>query len=142
MTINIGLIRWPDDKTLSVRLYLSFLIEVTNLLNIDFNGDNNPIEITKKYLDGLITDKDRKLALSYWWECIDDKNIRNFKDRSSLMSRLAICFLSINEENIDEVSEHLSWFLEVLGFLNFNLSEVITFMGEYFEFKSRADENV
>lgn len=142
MTISIGLIRWPDDKTLSVRLYLNFLIEVTDLLNIDFDGDNNPIRITKKYVGGLITDEDRKLALSYWWKCIDDKNIRNFKDRSSLMSRLAICFLSINEENIDEVSEHLSWFIEILGFLNFNLSEVITFMGEYFEFKSSADGGV
>ncbi|AOR61144.1 hypothetical protein [Pectobacterium parmentieri] len=142
MTINIGLIRWPDDKTLSVRLYLSFLIEVTELLNINFYEDNNPIKITKKYLGRLITNEDRKLALSYWWQCIDDKNIRNFKDRSSLMSRLAICFLSINEENIDEVSEYLSWFIEVLGFLSFNLSEVITFMGEYFEFKSNVDENV
>ncbi|WP_237613312.1 hypothetical protein [Pectobacterium parmentieri] len=92
MTINIGLIRWPDDKTLSVRLYLSFLIEVTELLNINFDEDNNPIKITKKYLGRLITNEDRKLALSYWWQCIDDKNIRNFKDRSSLMSRLAICF--------------------------------------------------
>nr|WP_232487942.1 hypothetical protein [Pectobacterium parmentieri] len=136
------MIRWPDDKTLSVRLYLSFLIEVTELLNINFYEDNNPIKITKKYLGRLITNEDRKLALSYWWQCIDDKNIRNFKDRSSLMSRLAICFLSINEENIDEVSEYLSWFIEVLGFLSFNLSEVITFMGEYFEFKSNVDENV
>ncbi|WP_409308410.1 hypothetical protein [Pectobacterium sp. B1J-3] len=99
--ISIGLIRWPDDKTLSVRLYLNFLIEVTDLLNIDFDGDNNPIRITKKYVGGLITDEDRKLALSYWWKCIDDKNIRNF-----------------------------------------NLSEVITFMGEYFEFKSSADGGV
>lgn len=139
MTISIGLIKWPESKVASVRLYLTFLVEVTKSLNLTFDGCNHdPVGITQDYLDGLITDTDRKLALSYWWGCFDDKNIRSFKDKPLLMSRLAICFLSINEENVDEIGEHLSWFIEVLGFLNCNLSEVICFMGEYFEFKSIA----
>ncbi|MCG8709711.1 hypothetical protein JHU04_002963 [Brenneria sp. 4F2] len=141
MTISIGLIKWPENKALSVRLYLNFLIEVADLLNINFDGENNPIVITKDYLNGLVNDKDRELALSYWWGSIDDKNIRNSKDRSLLMSRLAICFLSMNEERCENISEHLSWFIEVLGFLNFDLAEVIRFMGEYFEFKPSADGN-
>ncbi|WP_447872845.1 hypothetical protein [Serratia fonticola] len=143
MTISIGLIKWPESKNATVRLYLNFLMEVTKSLNLTFDGCNNdPVKITQDYLDGLITDEDRKSALSYWWGCVDDKNIRGFKDKSLLMARLAICFLSINEENVDEISEHLSWFIEVLGFLNCNLSEVIRFMGEFFEFKPIAEGGV
>ncbi|MFP1814137.1 hypothetical protein [Lonsdalea quercina] len=141
MTISIGLIKWPENKNLSLRLYLNFLIEVAGLLNINFDGDNNPIILNRGYLNGLVSDKDRQLALSYWWESIDDRNIRNFKDRNLLMSRLAVCFLSMDEKHLGEVSEHLSWFIEVLGFLGFDLSEVIRFMGEYFEFKSSVEEN-
>lgn len=141
MTISIGLIKWPENKNLSFRLYLNFLVEVASLLNINFDGDNNPIIITRDFLNGRGSDKDRQSALSYWWESIDEKNIRNLKDRSLLMSRLAVCFLSMDEEHLGEVSEHLSWFIEVLGFLGFDLSEVIRFMGEYFEFKQSVEEN-
>ncbi|MDY4385974.1 hypothetical protein ABRP58_20560 [Pectobacterium aroidearum] len=137
MARSIGLIKWPVSKKLSVRLYLNFLLHVVEMMGLNFNDcPNDPVKLTRGYLDGSITDEERSLALSYWWGCISDDEIRNFNDKSVLMSRLAICFLSINEDNSNEISEHLSWFIEVLGFLNCNLSEVIRFMGEYFEFQS------
>lgn len=141
MTISIGLIKWPENKELSVRLYLNFLMEVTKLLSLNFDGYcNDPIKLTRDYLNGAITDEDRTVALSYWWKLVDDRGISDFKDKTALMSRLAICFLSINEKDVHEINEHLSWFIEVLGFLNCNVSEVIELMGNYFEFKSSITE--
>lgn len=135
MGISIGLIKWPASRKSSVWLYLGFLLRVTEMMGLDFSDfDNDPVTLTRGYLDGVVTEEERALALSRWWGCLGDGEIRNFNDKSVLMTRLAICFLSINEENSDEIGEHLSWFIEVLGFLGCDLSEVIGFMGEYFEF--------
>ncbi|MGJ0626419.1 hypothetical protein [Xenorhabdus bovienii] len=139
MTVSIGLIKWPEDSKSCVQLYLNFLLKVTDMLNITFEGcENDPIQITREYLKDSKTEDEREAALSFWWNYVDSNDgIRNFKDKPLVMARLAICFLSIKEKDIPEIGEHLSWFIEVLGFLGLNLSKVIVFMGEYFEFNSR-----
>ncbi|MBC8954572.1 hypothetical protein [Xenorhabdus sp. PB62.4] len=139
MTVSIGLIKWPEDSKSCVQLYLDFLLKVTDMLNITFEGcENDPIHITREYLKDNKTEDEREAALSFWWNYVDSNDgIRNFKDKPLVMARLAICFLSIKEKDIPEIGEHLSWFIEVLGFLGLNLSNVIVFMGEYFEFNPR-----
>ncbi|MEQ1977600.1 hypothetical protein [Xenorhabdus sp. SGI240] len=139
MTISIGLIKWPEDSKSCVQLYLNFLLKVTDMLNINFEGcENDPIQITRGYLKDSKTEDEREAALSFWWNYVDSNDgIRNFKDKPLVMARLAICFLSIKEKDIPEIGEHLSWFLEVLGFLGLNLSKIVDFMGEYFEFNPR-----
>ncbi|MBD1229656.1 hypothetical protein [Xenorhabdus griffiniae] len=139
MTVSIGLIKWPEDSKSCVQLYLNFLLKVTDMLNINFEGcENDPIQITREYLKDSKTEDEREAVLSFWWNYIDSNDgIRNFKDKPLVMARLAICFLSIKEKDIPEIGEHLSWFLEVLGFLGLNLSKVVAFMGEYFEFNPR-----
>ncbi|CCW32046.1 hypothetical protein ABLA30_23245 [Xenorhabdus nematophila] len=139
MTVSIGLIKWPENSRLCVQLYLNFLLEVTDMLNITFEGgENDPIQITREYLKDSTREDEREAALSFWWNYVDSNDgIRNFKDKPLVMARLAICFLSIKEKDIPEIGEHLSWFIEVLGFLGLNLSKVVVFMGEYFEFNPR-----
>lgn len=141
MSISIGLIKWPEDKISAVELYLNFLLKAYKSQNLNFrDGSNDPVKITEDYLEGKVTDIERKAALQFWWENIDNQNDRGFKDVNLLMSRLAICFLSINEENVDEINEHLSWFIEVLGFLGCNLLEVINLMSAHFNFKANGNE--
>jgi len=52
-----------------------------------------------------------------------------------LKARLAICLLSNDEDDISVLGDNLSWFLEVLGFLNVEPMKPIAMMREYFEFK-------
>ncbi|MCC8380008.1 hypothetical protein [Xenorhabdus sp. PB30.3] len=139
MTVSIGLIKWPEDRKSCVQLYLDFLLRVTDMLNITFKDcENDPIQITREYLKNCKTETEREAALSFWWNYVDScDGIRNFKDKPLVMARLAICFLSIKEKDIPEIGEHLSWFIEVLGFLKLDLSKVIAFMGEHFEFNQK-----
>ncbi|PHM43439.1 hypothetical protein [Xenorhabdus szentirmaii] len=139
MTVSIGLIKWPEDSKSCVQLYLNFLLKVTEILEIAFQDvENDPIRFTHEYLNGIKTEDEREAVLSFWWNYIDSNDgIRNFKDKPFLMARLAICFLSIKEKDISEIGEHLSWFIEVLGFLGLNLSKVVILMSDYFEFTPR-----
>ncbi|MGJ0580183.1 hypothetical protein ACR71G_19500 [Xenorhabdus bovienii] len=139
MAVSVGLIKWPENSKSCVQLYLNFLLKVACMLNITFEDcENDPIQITHEYLNGIKTEDERDAALSFWWNYIDSNDgIRNFKDKPFLMARLAICILSIKEKDILEIGEHLSWFIEVLGFLGFNLTELVVFMGNYFYFNPR-----
>ncbi|CDG22854.1 protein of unknown function [Xenorhabdus poinarii G6] len=47
MTVNIDLIKWPGNRKSCIQLYLNFLLKVTDMLNITFEGcENDPIQIT------------------------------------------------------------------------------------------------
>lgn len=136
--INIGSIIWPKSDRLAVRLYLGFLLEVLEMLNIDFSKyEPNPIVITKEYLKETIPDSERDLAASYWWKILDDAGmIRDFHDNRALMVRLAICLLSVKDKDAAKLGEHLSWFVEVLENLGVNIDMVIDRMEKYFEFST------
>ena len=134
---TIGSIIWPSDAASAVRLYLSFLVAVLDVLEIRFEHFlNDPLLLTKRFLLGEISEEERADAAAEWWAYLDEnKAIQEFRERRALMARLAICLLSIKEKDSIELGENLSWFFEVLGFLGVNLDAPIDLMENYFSFK-------
>lgn len=130
----IGSIKWPEDNSSALRLYLEFLMLVSQNLGIDYFGHpNDPVRITRQFLDGELPEEERAKAAAVWWDYVDSREaIRNFKDRDILMARLAICFLTINEKDGERLGENLSWFIEVLGFLGEDVDTAINLMETYF----------
>jgi hypothetical protein len=142
--INIASIVWPDDKSAAVKLYLGFLVKVIESLHITFDVSNaptsDPLSLVKGYLNGLVSEEERNAAALAWWSYLDSNEaIRDLQDKNALMARLAICLLSAKEKDVPELGEHLSWFLEVLGFLGVDIFSPINIMASYFDFSSRQN---
>jgi hypothetical protein len=140
--VNIASIIWPDDRNAAVKLYLGFLVKVIVSLNITFDvpnaPTNDPLSLVKGYLKGLVSEEERNAASLAWWSYLDSNGaIRDLQDKNALIARLAICLLSAKEEDTPELGEHLSWFLEVLGFLGMDTCIPINMMASYFDFSSR-----
>lgn len=136
MTISIGAIKWPENKKSAIRLYLTFLLRTIDTFELRFEEPaSDPVQLTRDYLDGIRTDADRLSALSFWWEISDRHHSRNLDSKPALMSRLAICLMSANEENLGEIGEHLSWFIELLGMLGCHLPDAIALMADHFDFE-------
>jgi len=135
MTKPIASIIWPTEAQSSVRLFLLFMLKAVECLGITFATSNHdPIAIVKEHLAGNDVERQRQAALSYWWTIVDDQGIRNFEGEGALIARLAICLLTPNEADVQNFGEQLSWFLEVLEFLQFDTNEVMNLMANHFSY--------
>ncbi|WP_334188075.1 hypothetical protein [Noviherbaspirillum sp.] len=139
MTFSIGSIIWPADGAAAIRLYLGFLVQVLTVLKINFHGRiNDPLKLTKDYLERRLSDEERNAASAAWWSYLDSQGaIRDLQNQDALMARLAICLLSVREKDVPELGENLSWFFEVLGFLGMDLDKPIDMMCAYFKSSAR-----
>ena len=137
MTKPIGSIIWPATHSDAARLLQLFMIKVVERLGIAFDPRlPNPIAIAKERGVGAPTHAARKAALTAWWEVIDAKGVRNFEKHDVLVARLAVCLLSPDDGQAHDLSEQLSWFLEVLGFLGTDVDKAIELMEQHFDFAS------
>jgi len=132
---TIGSIEWPRDTYLAIRLYLGYILLVIDTLGVDFSGyKNDPVHITKLFLDGRASEFDRESAARVWWDYIDSQEaVRDFQCKEVLMGRLAICMLSVTEKDSGQLGDSLSWFLEVLGFLGEDVDRAVAVLEEYFK---------
>jgi hypothetical protein len=132
--MNIDSISWPDDADVACKFYLGFLIDVVGGMEFrfpDFAPD--PLETAKAYVEGKVSQEEYRSQAALWWEHLDSTGaIREMRDPSALAARLAICLLSATADQAAQLGEHLSWFLEVLGFLGIDLAEPIRKMEGYF----------
>lgn len=119
MKFNDGDIVWPLDKKFAIRIYLLFMMEVLERAGIKYSEEvNDPIEITKKYLTGEVSNDERDAALDAWWNVVHTpETMRDFQTRKILRARLAICLLAPHESEVDELGEELSFFFEILDYL-------------------------
>lgn len=136
--MNIGAIDWPSDSKAAIELYLNFLIKVIKANDIQFpNTFQDPIGITSGYLEGRISEEEYRKSANEWWTFIDSNGqIREFSNRDALVARVAICLLSVTSEDAQELSEHLSWFFELLESLGIDLDLPIEMMCEHFSLKT------
>ena len=135
--MNINSIVWPPQKRLAVSHYSIFLIKILDLEGIEFPDKfRDPVEVTKGYLSGNISTDELREEANKWWSYLDSNNkTRDFSSQDALVARFAICLLSVTEEDVEELGEHLSWFFEVLENYGIDLGKPIKLMTEYFEFK-------
>ena len=132
--MNIDSIQWPEDAEEACKFYLGFVIEVVEELKFSFPDlAPNPVATAKAYVKGDLSEEECRSQATLWWTHLESSGaIRELRDRSALEARLAICLLSATTDHAKQLGEHLSWFLEVLGFLRIDLVKPIRRMNEYF----------
>lgn len=133
---NMSSIIRPDNSSTAHKHQLAFFLKVLHTLNINFASfERDPIQLAEQYIDGKITMERCKAESTIWWTIIDKQEaIRNFRERKILMARLALCLLSNEREDISELGDDLSWFLELLGFMGAGMKST-ELMIEYFDFR-------
>lgn len=133
---SIYSIVWPDENIDALHLYLKFLIESIENSGFYFLCDNaiNPIDLTKKYIYKNLTENERDTCRDIWWDFIDNASgIRDFSSKDMLSARLALCLLVPSANKKDELSENLSWFLEVMQMLGLDVDKIIENMRIFFK---------
>lgn len=132
---SIGSISWPTDRGAAVKILQQYMLNVVNNINIDFNeAGNSPILVLQRLIDGEASEDDRISALDFWWNLVGELGIRNFSEEKALVARLAISLLTPNEGDDLDLGEQLSWFIELLGFLNADVESAINIMRDSFDF--------
>lgn len=136
MSKSINSIVWPENPIDAVKKYMRFILIACEAFNVDFiDIKENPLRLANRFLAGEISFDVMNNACVFWWDIVDNKGIRDFSDKDVLNARVAICILSLNEKSFTELGQHLSWFIEIMGFAGFDESELIKIYVDYFTFK-------
>jgi len=135
--MNIDSIIWPTDARAACNHYLGFILQVVKTLGIAFpNIQRDPRIVANRYIDGIISEEEYRAEAGIWWDLLEVAGeIRISRDRSQLLSRLALCLLSATPDEAPRLGDHLSWFLEMLGFLGMDLREPHSMMSKYFTWR-------
>ena len=128
-------IKWPESNNDKKKILLEFMIDVVNSLKISFPEEiSDPLIIAKQYLNDDIDELTYEKACETCWDYIDANDyVRDFKSRKTLLARLGLCLLSANK-NLNQASEALAWFFEVLDYLMIDTEEYELKMQLYFKF--------
>jgi hypothetical protein len=134
--MEIGAIQWPTDANVAVKNYLDFQVITLKDLGITLPSiPNDPLLIVEKWTKGLLRETELDAARDAWWEVIDTPTaIRDFTSPQALNARLALCLLAVREKDAGSLGEHLSWFLEVLGFYGADVKQALALMRTHFRF--------
>ena len=134
--MNIGSIKWPLERKEAIDLYLTFLINSIHLYDINFERfSSNPVDTARSYIENRIGEAEYHNAVEYWWELIDKGNsLRDFDSEDILMARLGVCLTSANVKEVTELANHLSWFIELIDYLNLDPKLCISLMNSHFKF--------
>lgn len=134
--MNIGQIRWPNDLKMASLLYLRFILQLIQQLNIQFlDSKPDPVSIAKSYINSDVDESEYLSAADMWWDHLENSGSADHaRDEDAIKARLAIFLLSAKFDNAEDIGEHLSWFFELLEELGINLTEAINMMREFFDF--------
>ncbi|MGK7247498.1 hypothetical protein ACSNOU_00275 [Acinetobacter oleivorans] len=104
------------DAKILVNSYLNSAITILSECDIKFKDfDYDAIDITKRRLNGCIITKDRKDALDWYWNYIDEQKApMEFNNKDILRVRLGICLLTIDIDQVEDFNEHVSWFVTLM----------------------------
>src|SRR5262245_54128173 len=132
--MNIGSIIWPSEATAACQQYLKFVIRVVEGYGIVFPGPRaSPLQAAQAYIAGTVSEDEYRAEAIAWWDELDSQGgIREFRERASLLIRLALCLLSATPDEAPRLGEHLSWFFQVLGFMGLDVREPIKMMRAHF----------
>ncbi|MCU5771726.1 hypothetical protein N5923_08875 [Erwiniaceae bacterium BAC15a-03b] len=136
MSKSIDSIIWPKDSDEAIKKYITFMLSVCDSFNISFsNGPHNPIRLSSDFIKGNVGFDALNDASLYWWDVVDQNGIRDFTDSDVLKARIALCFLALKENAYPELGEHLSWFIEVLGFAGYDVDKALEIYDTFFDFE-------
>lgn len=135
MDISNDEILWPTNERNAIQLYLSFLLKIVEGSRVKYlNEKNDPIGISKRYLNGDDVEFERELAVQNWWNFIDSNGlIRDFHTPEAVLARLALCFLAPSEGDIGDLSENISFSFGLLASLGADMEKLKIIRNEYFK---------
>jgi len=135
VNFTISSINWPANPRDATRLYVGYVIETLERLNITFSGHpRDPIDMARGYLNGTLSGEICRSESMAWWKTIEAQDaVREFQDSRALLARIAICLLSIKEDGTSDLGEDLSWFIEVLDLMNADTDQAVRIMVAYFD---------
>ncbi|MFK7971545.1 MAG: hypothetical protein AB8F95_14335 [Bacteroidia bacterium] len=138
--MNINDIKWPADKKDAVKHLVSFQLKVLERLEIDFGEyKHDPIFLVKSYIENEIIANDYGSQVDIWWGFLEKNDkLRDFQSRDALMARIAISLLSVKEEIVADIGDHLSWFLELIFMLDKD-GGAVGMMKAYFKFDQKIE---
>jgi hypothetical protein len=126
---------WPQDPITACNRYLNFIIGVIDEPDIAFLGTRpDPRAVARQYIDGEITAEVYRAEAVAWWEFLESVGgvCGISRQPSALLARSALCLLSVTPDEAPRLAEHLSWFFEVLGFMQVDLGPPRAMMEKYF----------
>lgn len=139
MNKSISSILWPSDRREAVRLCLEYMVSVLNRLEIFFQkSDHNPLVYAERLIAVGKRDGEWDAELAYWWRVADGFGVRNFQDKDAIMARIAISVLSVKEDDSLSLGDQLSWFIELIGFLDKDVNIAVEIMQSHFKFSSSS----
>ena len=134
--MSISRIIWDSSPTEAVRSYVAFQLKVLAELGIILpKNPNDSIALSHQWLSGDATRDEISFARDEWWDFIDTHGLtQEFRDKDAVLARLSLCLLAVSEEDASKLGDHLSWFLEVLGFWGADTQKAIALMKQEFKF--------
>jgi hypothetical protein len=119
-------IAWPAAPAEAMKHLLAFMIRVVEELGISFSSEPapDPVAAGKAYLAGEISEHDYSRLGRNWWSIVESTDTPK--------ARLAISMLTATEEMFPQITECLSWFLEVLEMLGYDSQVLDQEMDRYF----------
>lgn len=132
--MNTNSIKWPQNDKEAIFHFLNFQLMILREFELNFsNYPSDPIKIVEDYLNENIEQERYENSAGEWWDYLDkNEKSRDFQSNEALMTRLALCLLSVKREDVLKLNEHVSWFLEVLGFMGLDMKKVLKMYIEYF----------
>lgn len=116
---------WPKNNFEALKKFIEFQLIILEEFQIEFDSEPSPICIAKKFINNKISEKEYSSYSIKWWNFIDANNsISEFQNIEILKARLAICLLSVSINDVSELDEHLSWFLQVLKYYGLDIDKV------------------
>lgn len=134
--MSISRIIWDSSPAEAVRSYIVFQLKVLATLGINLpKTPNDPIALSHRWLSGQVTRHEFLSARDEWWDIIDARGwIQEFRVKDAALARLSLCLLAVSEDDAQKLGDHLSWFLEVLGFLGADTQKAVMLMKQEFKF--------
>lgn len=135
---SISEISWPTRPEDAIRLLRRYMLEVLAGEAAFRESDVGLLDLLRALISGEVSEDERHRKLADYWSAVDAVGIRDMTDKRALRARLAICILYPSAENISEIGEQLSWFIEVVGFQGGGAARAVELLGEFFDFVEEA----
>lgn len=132
---NLSKICGSGNDGVAFRLYLECCIVVAKALDISFPENMvDPIVLTEKVLNGELSETERWLEAENLRSTIESRGwLRNFRDREPLLVKLALCFLDVQEKdvNIESFGNSFEIFVEILYSLGLDVYKAESIIEEF-----------
>lgn len=113
MSFNIASIKWPENGRDANILLRKLFIKVLESVGMEFSSlGHNPQKIVENYINLSKTSFECIEYEKHYKHLLENEGFtRDFRNQKAIDLRIAAIMVHINEENLDNLGEQLSWFI-------------------------------